>query len=453
MNRFHYIVLMAAGVFFSACENNKEPLPPQENPLPVALNYLPEWSKNATMYEVNIRQYSKEGTFNAFSQDLPRLKELGVDILWLMPIQPIGLKNRKGSLGSYYSIQDYTATNPEFGTLDDFKSLVNQAHELGMKVIIDWVANHSAWDTKWISEHPDFYTQDSAGNIIPPNPDWSDVADLNYDNQGLRKEMIGAMKFWVEQTDIDGFRCDVAGEVPIDFWDTAIAELRPMKELFMLAEWDDPKMHSSFNATYSWGYHHVLMEIGKGNMTMDSLRNYFIKDAARYPAEAYRLRFTTNHDENSWKGTETALFGPIAKNFQHLFFVAPGMPLMYSGQESNLDKQLQFFEKDTIAWKTYELAPMFKQLNKIKEENPALWSGSFGGTMNLIGENSNNGVFAFDRVLADNHIRVILNCSDKEQDLAAYLEEGEVYADLMLEQPFAGKTISAFEPLILKVTK
>ena len=225
----------------------------------------PEWSRNSVIYEVNLRQYTPEGTFKAFEQHLPRLKELGVDILWLMPINPIGITNRKGILGSCYSIKDYLAVNPDFGTMDDFKNLVNRAHSLGMKVIIDWVANHSSWDNNLITEHPEWYTHDSTGKIISPNADWTDVADLDYSQPGIREYMKDAMIFWIKETDIDGFRCDMAGMVPVDFWNNAVPVIKKVKPVFMIAEWDTPEMHdTAFDMTYGWELFHLMNSIARG---------------------------------------------------------------------------------------------------------------------------------------------------------------------------------------------
>lgn len=456
MNLKSLIPALSLPIVLASCGNqqaNEESTQMDTTKVEVALNHAPDWSKNAMMYEVNVRQYTPEGTLKAFQKSLPRLKEMGVDILWFMPIQPIGVENRKGTLGSYYSIQDYTAVNPSFGTMEDFKSIVDEAHNLGMKVILDWVANHSAFDTKWAKEHPEYYTQDSTGKIIPPNPDWSDVADLNYDNQEMRAEMTASMKYWITEANIDGFRCDVAGEVPLDFWEATIRELRDTKDIFMLAEWDEPKMHSCFNATYAWGFHHVLMEVGKGEMNLDSIRSFVTAEMAKYPADAFKLRFTTNHDENTWKGTEEALFGPLTHNFQALIFTLPGMPLTYSGQESVLDKQLEFFEKDEIEWKNYELADYFKTLDKIREENPALWGGAEGGDLTWLGDNSANGILAFDRVKGDNHIRVIMNCTDKIQSVEAYLNAEGTLTNLVTNAPYEGIRIKPYEFVILKISK
>lgn len=426
---------------------------PEDAPKGNGLNAAPEWAGPATMYEVNVRQFSKDGTLNTFSKSIPRLKNMGVDILWFMPVQPIGVENRKGSLGSYYSISDYTAVNPEFGTMDDFKKTVKMAHSMGMKVILDWVANHSAFDNAWAKDHPEWYTQDENGNIIPPNPDWSDVADLNYDNQDMRKAMLDAMKFWVTEADIDGFRCDVAGEVPQDFWDDAIRELRGMKEVFMLAEWDEPMMHSSFNASYAWGFHHQLMEIGKGAHDLDDLRTFLVEEDEKYADDAFKLRFTTNHDENTWKGSETELFGPLTRNFQALIFAAPGIPLMYSGQESVLDQRLEFFEKDEIDWKRYALADFFSKLNAIKAENPALHGGEFGGSFTFLGEDCSNGVMAFDRIKGENHVRFIMNCTDAAQDITAYLDGTPNDLSLMDGTNFSGPNLGAYDFVLLQMNQ
>ncbi|MFM7770168.1 MAG: alpha-amylase family glycosyl hydrolase, partial [Bacteroidota bacterium] len=261
----------------------------------------PDWSKNATIYEVNVRQHSPQGNFAALEKDLPRIDSLGIDILWLMPIHPIGELNRKGSLGSYYSVKNYTGVNPEYGTLQDFKKLVNTAHGLGMKVIIDWVGNHTAWDHPWMTQHPDWYTKDANGNVIPPVADWSDVADLNFDNKEMRKEMIRALEYWVKECDIDGYRCDVAMMVPTDFWDEARAALDAIKPVFMLAEAEQKDHHlKAFDMSYGWELLHIMNGVAKGEKNIDEIDAYMLRQAADYPKSAYKMCFTTNHDENTW---------------------------------------------------------------------------------------------------------------------------------------------------------
>lgn len=376
----------------------------------------PEWSKSASIYEVNIRQYTPEGTFNAFRNDLPRLAEMGVDILWLMPIHPIGELNRKGSLGSYYAVKDYKAINPEFGTEEDFRALVNQAHELGMKVIIDWVANHTSWDNVW-TVHKDWYHLDEQGNFIPPVEDWSDVIHLNYENQEMRAAMLDALTYWVKEFDIDGYRCDVAGMVPEDFWYQAHQELDKIKDVFMLAEDGEPELvERAFDMNYAWDYAHVIRQIAKGNMGFDALDSLLMQNKSRYPEYAYRMYFTTNHDENSWNGSDTELYGPNFENFAVLSATIDGMPLIYSGQESILDKRLAFFDKDTIEWKDYAYEDFYRMLLSLKEENQALWNGEYGGDFTRIP--SPEGTYVFSRKKGGNEVIVAINITDTEQDIS-----------------------------------
>jgi 1,4-alpha-glucan branching enzyme len=386
----------------------------------------PRWSKNAVMYEVNLRQFTPEGTFKAFEQHLPRLRAMGIDILWLMPITPIGIKNRKGTLGSYYSVKDYLGTNPEFGTMDDFRELVKKAHELGMYVIIDWVANHTSWDNNLITEHPDWYTHDSAGKIISPVPDWADVADLNYDRKELREYMTNAFIYWVKEADVDGFRCDMAGMVPVSFWNEAVPKIKAVKPVFMLAEWETPEMHdTAFDMTYSWELFHMMNEIAKGSKTADMIDSLLAKESEKFPADAYRLRFITNHDENSWKGTEYERMGDAVKTFTVLTYTLPGMPLIYSGQESAFNRRLSFFEKDTIDWNGFQMASLYATLNKMKKENSALSGGADGGEMIRIATDNDIAVYSFLRKKEKNSVFVLLNLSPAEQKVTL---KGDLYA-------------------------
>lgn len=377
----------------------------------------PEWSKNTNIYEVNIRQYTSEGTFKAFEKHLPRLSQMGVDMIWLMPIQPIGEKNRKGTLGSYYSIKDYMAVNPEFGTMKDFKDLVEKAHQFGMHVIIDWVANHSAWDNKMIEEHPDWYTKDTAGNFVSPY-DWTDVVDLNYDNKEMRKYMIDALKFWVVETDIDGYRCDVAGMVPIDFWNKARKELDQIKPVFMLAEAEEPPHHEkAYDMSYKWKLHHIMNDVAKGEKNANDIAVYFVENDSLFPEVAYRMCFTSNHDENSWNGTEYERMGDGALTFAAFSATIPGMPLIYSGQEAAFNRRLEFFEKDQIDWGKFQLNDFYKKLLTLKKNNKALWNGAYGGKMIRIPTSNDEAVFAFTREKDGDKIFAIFNFTDKEQNI------------------------------------
>jgi glycosidase len=382
------------------------------------------WSKNANIYEVNIRQYTPEGTFKAFAAQLPRLKKMGVDILWLMPIQPIGEKNRKGTLGSYYAVRDYTAVNPEFGSLDDFKALVRQAHALGMHVIIDWVANHTAFDNRWTAEHKDWYLHDAKGEIYPvtytegAEPEyWTDVTGLDWSKpgSGLWQGMTEAMAYWVRETGIDGFRCDVAGKVPTPFWNQARDALDRIKPVFMLAEADKPELQEhAFDMSYGWDTKDLFKDIAKGKKDARALKDFLANPPKVFPPGAYRMRFTSNHDENSWAGSDVELYGPAFKAMAVLAATLPGMPLIYGGQESGLDKRIEFFEKDPVQWKDYAYAPFYASLLKLKHDNPALWNGQYGGGIQVL-ETGNDKVFAFQRQRGGNVVKVSVNLSNETQ--------------------------------------
>ena len=397
----------------------------------VGLANYPDWSKNAVMYEVNVRQYTPEGTFKAFETHLARLKEMGVDILWFMPIYPISEKNRKGGLGSYYSIRDYKATNPEFGTMDDFKALVTQAHQMGFKVMLDWVGNHSGWDNQWIVDHKDWYTQDSLGNVIPPNPDWHDVADLNYDNKGLRHAMLDAMKFWVKDVNIDGYRCDYAGGVPSDFWETARKALDSIKPVFMLAENQDQMdlMNKAFNINYGWSFHHMMNDVAQGKKTAQSIDSLLILTASTYPKNTYSLQFTSNHDENSHNGTEYERLGEAVKTMAVMTFTVPGMPLIYTGQEAGLNKRLLFFDKDSVDWSNLEMQQFYKRLIQLKKVQPALWNGAAGGQLTIVPTTMPKKVLAFTRVKDNSQILAIFNLTAQPVNAIIQLPQAGDYKE------------------------
>ena len=410
----------------------------------------PEWSKNAVIYEVNVRQYTPEGTFKAFETHLPRLKELGVDILWLMPINPISVKNRKGGLGSYYSIRDYRAINPEFGNIEDFKNLVNKAHEMGFKVIIDWVANHTGWDNQWISDHPEWYTQDSTGAIIPPNPDWSDVADLNFDSKPMRRAMIDAMDYWVKSADIDGFRCDVAWGVPQDFWEDATASLDSIKPVYMLAEDEDHPgfLDKAFESDYAWKFHHILNDVAQGKKTALDIKTYFTEIGGKYAPGSFPMQFITNHDENSHNGTEYERMGDAVKTFAVLSFTVPGIPLIYSGQEAGLKKRLLFFEKDMIDWSNLEMQQFYQKLIKLKKDQTALWNGTSGGELTLVETSIPEKVLAFTREKGNSKVLAVFNLSDKPAEAAIQLAQAGDYQEL-----FSGDTKTLEKGSTIKLDK
>lgn len=401
---------------FSACSQqaDKQPEKNMITTLESVSKKAPEWSKDAAIYEVNLRQYSQEGTFAAFEPHLPRLQKMGIKIIWLMPIHPIGVEKRKGALGSYYSVKDYTGIDPSLGTLDDFKRLVRKTHELGMYLVLDWVANHSAWDNPWMEKHPDWYTRNDSGEVIPPVPDWSDVADLNFDNHDMRAEMIRALAYWVEETDIDGFRCDMAGMVPLDFWRAARKQLDDIKPVFMLGEWEEPSIHEAFDMSYTWKLHHLMKDVAHQKNTAKDIRATIETYLKEYPPDAYRVQFTSNHDENSWQGTVFERLGDGAEAFAALTTVIPGMPLIYSGQEAGLSKRLAFFEKDVIDWQPHPFAELYTTLLHLKRDNEALWNGEYGGGITFIDSDSEH-VLAFTREKDGNSIAAVFNLSATPQ--------------------------------------
>lgn len=382
------------------------------------------WHKDAVMYELNVRQFSPEGTFQAVIPELQRIKDLGADILWLMPIHPIGIENRKGSLGSYYSISDYTEINPEFGTKEDFRILVNEAHKIGMKVILDLVANHTAWDHSWVKAYPEWYLADSLGNrpTVPydndGNPtDWTDVAGLDYSNTTMRKAMIEDMKYWISEFDIDGYRCDVAGFIPVDFWQEAKIALDSIKPVFMLAEHEHEDYHNdAFHATYGWEFHHYLNKIAQGEKKLNSLVEYMEKELKRFPKTAYRLNFVDNHDENTWNGTVEERMGASADNMTVLAYTLFGMPLIYNGQEEPLNKRLAFFDKDQIDWDGYQKQNFIKSLTQLKKDNPSLWNGEYGSTPVFIPQDSED-IIAYYRGDENNTVLVVVNERDEANSL------------------------------------
>ncbi|HKJ34173.1 MAG TPA: alpha-amylase family glycosyl hydrolase [Balneolales bacterium] len=415
----------------------------QEKPAPThqpkTIVQHPAWTRNQTVYEINVRQFTPQGTFNAIIPHLHELKRMGIKTIWLMPITPIGKKNRKGKLGSYYSVQNYLKVNPNYGTLSDFKHLVRSIHQLGMHVIIDWVADHTSWDNVLTKSHPEWYKHDKQGHFVPPVKDWTDVIALNYSKPGLRKYMINAMKYWVKETNVDGFRCDVASMVPINFWEEARRQLDQIKPVFMLAEAESPKMHKAFDMTYSWDTYHLFNDIAKGKRSALAIDSVLDKERSTYPADAYRMRFITNHDENSWNGTVFERLGKGAKAFAVLTFTIKGTPLIYDGQEVGMHKRLKFFQKDPINWNDpHHFREFYSRLVHLKLTNKALLSGSDGGKMKPVSDNKKHSVYAFTRSKDGNKVIVITNLSNKAQsvELRSNSMKG-TYHDL-----FSGKVVT-----------
>lgn len=408
---------------------------PMEQPDLLPSAATPAWAANANIYEVNIRQYTPSGTLAAFVKHLPRLKEMGVDILWFMPVYPISEAKRKGNLGSFYAVSDYTAINPAFGTMEEFKALVERIHSMDMRIILDWVPNHTGWDHEWITAHPDYYSRDSLGKVIDPiDPKtgeswgWTDVADLNYNNAEMRAAMIEEMLFWLREVGVDGFRCDVAAEVPDDFWAQAVPILREANPaLFMLAESDHPPHRNQewFAMNYGWELHHLMNAIARGERSPQAIDTVLAKKAAVYN-RGYFMNFLTNHDENAWQGTIEERMGAAADAMAVLAFTIEGMPLMYSGQEAGLNHRLKFFEKDTIPWNGFKKTRFYKTLLDLKHRNPALGNGLAGGVLERIEvETTTDRVYAFRRTKGDHQVVVLLNLGEEPQTFTLTTEELE----------------------------
>ncbi len=381
------------------------------------VRHTAQWADEAIIYEVNVRQYTKEGTFEAFSTNLQRLKDMGVNTLWFMPIYSISQLNKKGSLGSYYSIQDYTSINSEFGNMEDFKKLVDEAHNMGFTVILDWVANHTGWDHSWITEHPEYYVKDASGNIISPiGQGWDDVAQLDYSKTEVRKAMIDAMKYWITEADIDGFRCDFTQGVPVDFWNEARTELDTLKDIYMLAEdgtQSNSYLISAFDSDYNFGLYDTFVSVAKGGKHAKDLQ---YKISQKLPDGAFTMNFIENHDKNSSDGSLEERFGKDSIGaLTTLIFTLKGAPLIYSGQEEGITKTLEFFEKDQIPFSTYEYAPLLTTLADIKSSNDVL-NNNTGADVEII-DNGNDDILVFSRANDSSDITVIINLSDDKQSL------------------------------------
>ncbi|KQR90843.1 alpha-amlyase [Chryseobacterium sp. Leaf180] len=382
----------------------------------------PDWVKNATIYEVNVRQFSQEGTFKAVEKQLSRLKKMGIDIIWLMPINPIGELHRKGTLGSYYAVKDYLSVNPEFGTKEDFRRLVDAIHRKGMRVIIDWVANHTSWDNPLATLHPEWYKKSRKGTFqSTPWRDYDDIIDLDYRHPELRKYMTSALKYWVKEFDIDGFRCDIAAFVPLDFWENVRAELDEIKPVFMLAEAEDRELHrKAFDATYNWTLWNILHQIAINNVSVKTLSEAYIAEhVSIFPKDGIRMNFIDNHDKNSWEGNQYLNFGAALKAATVFTFLMDGMPLVYGGQEAGLDRSLSFFERDPIEWKTSELQEIYSLIFHLKHKNQALWNGTAGGEMVRIMNDKMDQVISFVREKNGDKVLVMINLS-KENALTQF---------------------------------
>lgn len=410
----------------------------------------PEWTYDSVVYEVNIRQFSPEGTFKAVEAQLPRLKDLGVDVLWLMPMYQIGEVERKGSLGSYYAISDYKKVNPEFGTMEDFQSLLDAAHKQGFKLILDWVANQTAPDHVWMSEKPaDFYERDSLGNAIWEY-DWTDTRSLNYENEAVWAAQEADMRFWLEKG-VDGFRCDAAGEVPAKFWKNIMPSINAdYPEIYLLAEAEKTELANAaetFDAHYAWELHHLLNDLAQGTKTVEQLKTYVSADEGNFPPEAFRLAFTSNHDENSWAGTEFEREGIYANACAVLCATLPRTQLLvYTGQEIGLDRRLEFFEKDYIEdWTANEFTTFWKELISLKQSNPALAAGESSGKITWW--EAPEGIVAFSMEKDSNKVIVIANfCEEGSEPYTPVMKLDGDYKNVFDHTDVSGEVSLSLAP-------
>lgn len=390
----------------------------------------PEWLESAVIYEANLRQGTPTRDFKGLQRELPRLRDLGVDVIWLMPIHPISKEQRKGTLGSYYAVQDYKAVNPEFGTLEDAKEFVRTAHSLGMKVILDEVCNHTGADNAWIKEHPGRFARNDKGEMYGPY-DWTDVCKLDYTNPDTRAAMIDALSFWVRDVDIDGYRCDVAGEVQTDFWEEARPKLQAIKPVMMLAEAAKPELLlKAFDVDYAWPMKDVFNAIAatKGvnrwavehnekrpAMTAQDIPALIERQKKEYPAGSIHMNMVTNHDLNSWEGTEFDRFGPATGAFAVLSYTLPGVPMMYTGQEVGFNHAFEFFEADSItpSYTANEFTTFYESLNSLKHKNGAM-KARVPATFH---KNAEQDILVFTRENGDSRVMVIANLSNEARPL------------------------------------
>lgn len=465
-------VLISFFLLLAACKQEKDLEKEERSFEPISNEIL----ESSVIYEANIRQYSPEGTFSEFTKDIPELKELGVKVIWLMPVYPISIKNRKATpdlsiediddpeerekyLGSYYAISDYTAINPEFGSMEDFDKLIETAHNNDMYVILDWVANHTGWDHNWIEEHPEYYHKNKDGEVTDPiNPDtgetwgWTDVAHLNYENDSLWKAMKDEMVYWVKEKNIDGFRCDVAGNVTTDFWNYVVPELKKEKEIFMLAESEDKDLfYEAFDMGYNWEGHHIINEIAQGEMTVEDWDEYMTKIDTTYQEDDYLMNFITNHDENSWNGTVNERLGEASETMLAFTYALPGMPLIYSGQEYGLDHRLKFFEKDSIPKTKGDFWEVHKKLGQLKNTNMAFHGAKNAASYSRISTTNDENVIAFEREKQGERFIYVANFSKDPQEFK--LSISGKFQDLMRSEDTEFKTdqIHNFEPWEYKI--
>ncbi|WP_159579979.1 alpha-amylase family glycosyl hydrolase [Marinoscillum sp. 108] len=375
----------------------------------------PEWMKNAVLYEVNIRQYTPEGTFSAFQKHLPRLKELGVDILWLMPIHPIGKEKRKGTLGSVYAVQDYYAIHTDMGTKEEFRALIQAIHEAGMYVLMDWAASATAWDHVLTKSHPDWYLHDDEGNFITPEHNsQSDVIALDYNVAALREYMKNAMTYWVTEYDLDGYVLHVNDKVLPSFWEDVRKTLESVRPVILLADAPGHSVPTGFDIVSGWELEKAMQAVSRGEVSAAVIRVFIQSQLDSTSNRGIRMLYTSNHEKNAEEGSVFERFGKAAEAYAVLTYTMQGIPMIYSGQEVGLNHSLSLTEKDEISWGDHPFNALYSRLNKLKKDNPALWNGAWGGRMELLTTSNPDQIIAIYRVKDGNRVLAVFNCSPEE---------------------------------------
>lgn len=394
-----------------------------------------DWARNAVIYEVFLRSFSKEGTIKAFERRVPELKELGVTVLSLMPIHPVGELNRKGTRGSPYAIQDYYEIDPDYGTMDDFRSLVKTAHENGMRIILELVAKHTAWDSKILMEHPEWFTKDEKGNIVSPHADWTDVADLNYENHELRKYMIEMMKYWVRDVGVDGFRCSASELVPTNFWEIVRRELDKIRPVMMISEGTLPEYHLvAFDLTASWNLYAALGKVVHGQASVKVFDDILKYEGYQFPRGSLRMRFSSNHEKVSWEAPAPEQYGiDEAKAVAVLIFVYPGVPMIYNGEEVGNNRRLDLYEKVDIDWRmNSDYREFYRKLCFLRREHGALTEGEYIPLPNSDAQK----VYSFARRKAGDVVVALLNLSDTPREVESPIptDGGSVFVDFFSKE-------------------
>ena len=437
-------VIIIIALFTSCKKDIKDKLPD------IPGNEVQAISKNnRVIYEINVRNYSAAGNFAGVEKDLPRLKDLGIDILWLMPIHPIGVLNRQGTLGSPYAVKDYKSINPDLGTAADLTSLIQAAHKDGMEVWLDWVGNHTAWDHPWVQQHLDYYAERNGQRPYSPE-NWTDVVQLDYNNSNLRVAMIDALKYWVSEFNIDGYRCDAATFIPVSFWKEARQQVDAVKPITWLCEGDNAAYMEAFDYDYAWSFNTALNNLGSNTDVSKLVAACNLLVGNPDYAKKGRMIYLTNHDLNAYDGTEISRYGNNVLPLTVLYFTVYDMPLIYNGQEIGWNTSMNLFDASPIDWQQGNMRyyKLFKKLTQLKRTQPALESGLNRVHLSRYTTNHDDKVFVYSKTKGNSEVLVMLNFSNNPVrfKLSSYSPNGAFYNFLSGER----QTFSTTDPITLE---